>query len=276
MIAKYTYKRLTWMDLDRPTSDEIAKIISDYRLHPVVGEELLREGTTPKIEFYNDYIFLVLHIPVYTGSAIKIHEIDVVLGKEFIITTQYDTLASLQDFSKLFDINPVLDKGALGDHAGFILYHMMKQLYKGIEEYIPTTSLDLIEMKHTIRSHKDILHHLQTIGGQFYGSDFTSYTQDLISGHNRLYELFLSHQERIADIRDTHNAVLFAKQYEAIKTLTLLSFAMFPISLIALLFSMDTMHKPIVGARYDFEIIVGLMILILGGIFAFFKYKKWL
>lgn len=306
MIQKYTYRRLTWIDLEAPTSDEVAKVINDYHLHPLVGEELLNKSLKPKVDFYDDYIYLILHIPVRTKVndhyVVTDKEVDFVIGKEFIITTKYDTVEPLHNFSKMFEVNSVLDKSGIGEHAGFIFYHMLKRLYKNVSheldsiraglvevekniflgkerlmvEELSYLSRELIDFKQTTRMHKDVLQNFQTVAVQFFGSDFAYYGADLISEYTKIYDAIVANRELVTDLRDTNDSLLNTKQNEAIKTLTMLAFSTFPLTLIAAIFAMDTDHKPIVGSAYDFEIIVGLMILILASIFAFFKNKKWL
>jgi Mg2+ and Co2+ transporter CorA len=151
MIQKYTYKRLTWIDLESPSSDEVAKVMSEYKLHPLVAEELLQKSLKPKVDFYNDYIFLILHIPVRTKDAVKDQEVDFVIGKEFIITTKYDTVEPLHNFSKMFEVNSILDKSGIGEHAGFIFFHMLKKLYKNMSH-----ELNAFEVTRILRHNKPL------------------------------------------------------------------------------------------------------------------------
>ena len=298
MIQKYTYKRLTWIDLESPTSDEVAKIMSEYKLHPLVAEELLQKSLKPKVDFYNDYIYLILHIPVHK----KDQEIDFVIGKDFIITTKYDSVEPLHNFSKMFEVNSILDKSSIGEHAGFIFYHMLKRLYKNMEheleairgqligtekrifegeekhmvQVISNLSRELIDFKQSTRMHKNVLEDFATVSRGFFGESFEYYSEDLQSEFAKVHDMIENNKELVSDLRDTNDSLLSTKQNEAIKTLTMLAFATFPLTLIAAIFTMETSHKPIIGSAYDFEIVVGIMLVVLIAIFSFFKYKKWL
>lgn len=302
MIQKYTYKRLTWIDLESPTSDEVAKVMSDYKLHPLVAEELLQKSLKPKVDFYNDYIYLILHIPVRTKDAVKDQEVDFIIGKEFIITTKYDTVEPLHNFSKMFEVNSILDKSGIGDHAGFIFYHMIKRLYKNMSheldslrsqligaekkifsgeekemvQVLSNLSRELIDFKQSTRMHHPVLEDFATVSRGFFGESFEYYTEDIQSEFTKVHDMIMSNKELVTDLRETNDSLLSTKQNEAIKTLTMLAFATFPLTLIASIFALDTTHKPIVGSTYDFEIILGIMVAVLIGIFSYFKYKKWL
>lgn len=302
MIQKYTYKRLTWIDLESPSSDEVAKVMSEYKLHPLVAEELLQKSLKPKVDFYNDYIFLILHIPVRTKDAVKDQEVDFVIGKEFIITTKYDTVEPLHNFSKMFEVNSILDKSGIGEHAGFIFFHMLKKLYKNMSheldairgqlidaekhifageekkmvEVISRLSRELIDFRQTTRMHASVLEDFATVSRGFFGEGFEYYTEDLKTEFTKVHDMIANNKELVVDLRETNDSLLSTKQNETMKTLTIMAFVTFPLALITDIFSMHTSHAPFLGSPYDFEIILSIMCLACIGMFGIFKYKKWL
>jgi magnesium transporter len=154
MIQKYPYKDLTWINVESPTSEEVARLIKDYNLHPLVGEDMLSEFSRPRIERYPDYIYLVLRIPIRSKSPIGRRtraayfidekEIDFVIGKNFILTAQFGIIEPLHNFSKIFETDSILNvkKNHIpgnehfrvdGSHAGFIFYYMMKKIYSHMQ-----------------------------------------------------------------------------------------------------------------------------------------------
>ncbi len=165
MIHTYTYKHLTWVDLESPSADEIKNVIGQYALHPEVAEELLSPSIKPKIEVYQNYFFIVLNFPVikhsHTGVA-KSQEIDFIVGKDVIITTRYDTIDPLHRFSRIFEANALTEKGGtggksdmaknmdsdIGAHAGNVFYYMLIQLYRALMDETDAVRdrLDLIEI----------------------------------------------------------------------------------------------------------------------------------
>jgi Mg2+ and Co2+ transporter CorA len=53
-----------------------------------------------------------------------------VIGKNFIITTHYDGIDALHDFSKVFEVQSILDKSDLGNHGGYVFFYMIQHFYK--------------------------------------------------------------------------------------------------------------------------------------------------
>lgn len=342
MISTHKYNTITWVDLENPTTDEIATVMKDYSLHPVVAEELLAESSKGKFEQFDDYIYLVLHFPVRNkliestiatsphrsgrltadsaGSSDRVaniakslsnrtarnrieeREVDFIVGKNFIITTKYDAVEPLHNFSKVFETNSVVDKRGLGKHAGFVLYYMLKRLYgsmlsdlldieadllaaeekvfsgneKIMVKVLSELSRELIDIKHVVRGHADVLATLAEVNSEIFGNDFKYYITDIKSEFGKVNEQLNSNKDLLSELRDTNDSLLTTKQNETMKILTMMAFVTFPLSLFADLFSMNTSHAPIVGQAYDFEIILVLMIIGAGAMFSLFKYKKWL
>ncbi|MBI5126689.1 MAG: magnesium transporter CorA family protein [Candidatus Taylorbacteria bacterium] len=306
MLHTYTYKRLTWIDLEAPTTDEVAKVMNDYRLHPLVAEELVNPTLKPKVDFYKDYIYVVLRFPfrkrnLHSYVAVD-KEVDFVISKDFIITTHYDTVEPLHNFSKMFEVNSIVDKGGMGEHAGYVFYYMLKHIYKNMlseldsiktalgdaEELVFTgrekemvrtiseLSRELINFRQSARAHKDVLESFAIASKELFGENFSYYVSDLQSEYMKTYEVINNSRELVNDLRETNDSLLSTKQNETMKTLTIMAFITFPLSLITDIFSIPTEHTPIIGYLFDFEIILGIMVLFTIGMFFFFKYKKWL
>src|SRR4051812_22893278 len=106
MTNTHTYRGMVWLDLVSPTETEIASLVKRYELHPLVGEELRSSSTLAKIDFYKDYILVVLTLParVRKGDGYEIidREVDFVIGKNFLITARTDTVEQIEYFGKVF------------------------------------------------------------------------------------------------------------------------------------------------------------------------------
>ena len=82
--------------------------------------------------------------------------------------------------------------------------------------------------------------------------------------------------ETLSAIRDANGAMLNTKQNETIKTLTIMAFITFPLTLFSSMFGMNTTATPILGHPHDFWIIIDIMSGVTVFFFSFFKYKNWI
>lgn len=304
MISKYKYKKLTWIDLESPNREEVLKIAEKYSLPELVSDELLRKTMRSKVDMYPNVIYLILHFPStgHRHSKDMHTEIDFILGKDFLITAHYEHIDSLHEFAKAFEVSSILQKTEIGNHAGFLFFHIAKNLYRSssnqledIQIHLEKVEKDifdgqekemvneiskinrkLLDFKQSIRFHREVLDSFEIAGKKFFGESF-GYNLSILSGeYNKVENLLDSHKELLKDLRETNDSLLADKTNQTMRTLTIMSIAFFTLTLIATLFSMDTIYKPIVGAKGDFWIILGIMAITIFGLYRFFKGKKWL
>src|SRR3989338_3836578 len=106
MIARHNYKNLKWIDLECPTNEEVRQVIGEYNIDSLVAQELVGPSLRPKVEVYSNLIYLILHFPIVRRKQgkrfVEQQEIDFIIGKDFIITSRYDAVDPLHQFSKLF------------------------------------------------------------------------------------------------------------------------------------------------------------------------------
>jgi len=304
MINRYTHKGLIWVDVEKPTKEDIRSLSEEFNIHPLVAEELLAPTLRPKVDIHNQAIFLILHFPAFrhTHAVGTKQEVDFIIGKDFLITVRYDTIDAIHKFSKEFEVNSILDKHMVGDHAGFLFYYLSKKLYRSLEheleyiedrlslaeesifkgeeykmvEVLSELNRDLLDFKQALRTHKDVLHSLEAAGAKFFGSDFSFYLQSISGEFFKVANMLDGHKETLVDLRETNDSLLTNKTTAVMKTLTMVSFLTFPLMLIAAIFSMRAENMPIVGSPFDFGAIIGIMTITLISIIAYFVHKKWL
>lgn len=303
MRSRYEHNNLVWVDLESPSREEVQDIIDQFRIDPLVAEELLLPSTKPRADFYADYAYLVLHFPALRQSrGTREHEIDFVIGKNFIITTHYDAVDPLHKFSKIFEVNSLLDRSNIGEHAGFLFFYMLKKLYKAVEheiEYlrhdmaviedhiykgdevdmvraISRSARDLLNLRQTIEPHREVLHSLEAAGSQFFGDSFLPYLRALSNEYFRVHNHVMRETDSLHELRETNNSLLSTKENETMRVLTIMALLTFPLSLMVSILQIDTAHNPIRGLPYDFWIILGSVFFVGTCMILYFKHKRWL
>jgi len=278
--------------------------MKEFDVHPLVANELLSPTVRPKVDLYDNLIYLILHFPAFShrhGTSPE-QEVDFIIGKNFIITTHYETIDPLHEFSKIFEVNSIIDKSHMGAHGGFIFFYIVKELYKSLsqeleyinegletieakifqekeKELVTDISLinrDLLNFKQAIRLHQDVLISLEVAGEQFFGDKFGYYLRAVTGEYYKIAGQLDGHRETILELRNTNDSLLSTKQNEIMKVLTIMAFVTFPLALIASIFGMNTESIPIVGSENDFWIIIGMMLVATMAMFMFFRYKKWI
>lgn len=308
MIKEYKHGEITWVDLTKPTQDEVRTAMQRFDLPPTVAQELFFPSVKPKTELYENYFYLILHFPAikHAGHPQSVQELDFIIGKNIVLTTHYDGIDPVHKFVKEFELSSILDKKLVPDekeeHGGHLFYVMLAQLYEKLGEdlsyveasleeieemifqgkekdmvfEISNASRVLISYRQALISHSDILETLKLITHKFFGESYDVYVNDLINQHFHVTRRVEQLQDVVKEIRETNFAILSTKQNEVMKILTIMAFVTFPLSLFASLFGMNTTFLPIVGLPYDFWVIVAAMLILTIAFFIYFKQKKWL
>ncbi len=300
MIQKHIWNKEVWVDIDHGTPEEIASAVEEYDLDPYVAKELGSPTPKSRIEFHKEYIYLILHFPVFKQTHNKKlkQEIDFVIGNNFLLTTHYDTIDAIYKLSKELEVEEILSKNSdgSGHHVFGILF---RELYSGINDelsYIESWSESiteeifdghekemvfeiseairtLLEFKKTTDSHKEILDFLRDGGGHVLGTSFTEEIDAILLEYHRLRDII---HANIEILRETNNSLLSTKQNETIKTLTVLAFITLPLTLISGVFAMDVFATPFHENPFGFYIILGLMAVVAFFMYSIARLKKWL
>lgn len=303
MLTRYTHEGVTWIDLESPRKDEVRLLMEEFDIDPLTAEELLLPTAKPRVDAFPHYCYLILHFPAlrHAGSN-KEQEVDFIIGKKFIITTRYDTIDPLHAFSKIFEVNSVLNRDLMSEHAGFIFFYMLKRLYNTVEheisfigdalldieeqifngheremvEAISRSGRDLLNMRHALEPHRDILRDFIQAGTTLFGDAFRPFLQAMENDYYKAHNHIMRSTASLQELRETNNALLNTKQNEIMQRFTILAFVTFPLTLITSMFGMNTTTTPLVEGPHGFWYIMILMIFASAIMFIYFRHKKWL
>jgi len=306
MIKEYKHKNVTWIDLENPTQEEVRNLSNKYEIDHLTANELLTPTLRPRVDYHSKYIYLILHFPNghndNKGFNKKIEEVDFIIGQDFIITTRYTTIDAILEFSKVFEVESILDKSNMTKHAGYIFYYMIQNLYKNLNnrlDHVRDVLADvenkifhgeerqmvkelsmlnrlLLNYRESTNLHQEILESFEVAGKKFFGADFEYHLRSVTGEYYKVRSSMDSAKEYLNELRDTNDSLLSTKQNEVMKILTITTFIFLPLSLLAGIFGMNAKYMPVVGQNNDFWILVLSMAIIATFLFLFFKIKKWL
>ena len=305
MISRYNYKDIVWVDVQSPTQEEVRTLMEEFSIHPLVANELLGPTLRPKVDLYPDFIYLILHFPTITHKhdGGEDQEIDFIIGKKFIITAHYDMVDQLHEFTKVFEVNSILDKSNIAEHAGYILFYILRDLYKMLDgeldhinhdfndiqskifngkerdmvNSISHLNRDLLNFKQILRPHKEVLESFEIAGTKFFGEEFSYYLHTVVGEFYKISSILDGHRETLLDLRDTNDSLLTTKTNDIMKTLTVTAFIILPLTFIGQLFGMGITDTPLTNQPNAFWIVTTAMLVLGGLLFGYFKFfKKWM
>lgn len=316
MIKQLKYQNITWINLTAPTKEEINKLEGDYSIHQLVGHELLEPSNRAKVDVYDDYIYLILHFPadkiqrpVYGEDVHEddIYEVDFVLGKDFLITTHYESIPPLEEFSQILEASASLltnKKEKQAVHAGHIFYYIIRQLYQSLEislgninlklkrteqkifagkeaEMVKTLSelnRQLLDFRWALRHHREIIDSLTLAGADFYGDKFKYYLSSISGEYEKISRLVDSNRENFIELRSTNESLLSIKINQIMKILTAITAILLPVNLVAQIFGMSGTETNMLIIKDANGFVIALVLMIVVGIIATIiaRVKKWI
>jgi magnesium transporter len=303
MIKRQNYKSIVWIDLENPTKEEARELMQEFELNPEVAQDILLPTFKDKIVPYKDYIYLIMHFPAFKHTHNKSHrqEIDFILGQNFIITSHYESIDSMEKYAKIFEVNSILEKNELVAGSGEIFLAMIRTIYQSLSDELDSISYiireaekkvftgkeremvfelsqvgrEIINFNHIIIPHGNILETLQINTKKLFGDNFIIELSEIINEYYKISKTLEHVTEMVHELRETNNSLLSTKQNEIMKTLTIFTFFALPFSIITGFFQMNTKFTPLVNQNNDWFYIVGLEVIVMIIVFIIAKRKKW-
>ncbi len=288
-----TGKKSQWINIQLPSEKDLQWLAKEYKIHPVIIEELRGPSARGRVEAYKDYLYFVYYFPIYDSEdeASTRAEIDFIITKDSVITVHYDELKDVMAGFELGATDSSLEiMYSLIEH--FINFEerqlrhirekveavgreIFKEKEKEVLERITYLKRDVSEYRIVVRLQGPMMHSLFNKGTKFWGDSAEIYLNDLMGDQQKIVNQLEDYREAISDFEDTNNQLMNLKINTVMKTFTSLSFLTFPFMLLAALFSMNTRDTPIVGLPYAFWIVFGIMGTGMVVLVAYFKKRGW-
>ena len=96
-LARADKGLILWIDLTAPTEEETKQVLEQlFEFHPLAIEDCVTRSELSKVEDYEDYLFLIVQsASAGTEKSVQIHELNMFLGKEFLVTFHQDAIPAL-------------------------------------------------------------------------------------------------------------------------------------------------------------------------------------
>ncbi|HEY0248941.1 MAG TPA: magnesium and cobalt transport protein CorA [Gryllotalpicola sp.] len=126
---------MAWIGLYRPSQAEIQSLADEFDLHPLAVEDAIAAHQRPKLERYDDTLFVVLRAADYLDvpEEVAFGEVHVFVGPNFVITVRHSESPDLSDVRRRMEADPELL--AMGTQA--VLFAIIDTV---VDEYAPVVA----------------------------------------------------------------------------------------------------------------------------------------
>lgn len=301
--AAYEGGAVVWLDFWGPSTPDGERLLSEtFKLHPLVIEDFWGERALPKIEDFEDYLFILVH-GVHRGNDLEVstEEIDLVLGHRFVITHHPEKCAAVDAVrTEILRSPKFLRKGPawivhgvldhLVDHYLPILDEFDAEIERLEDEVLAKAGTHegtavmtkLLGFKRTLQSlrrlsiyQRELL--LRLSRGEFdeIPKEAMPFFRDVFDHFARVTDLADGYRELVSSALEAYLSVQSNRMNEVMKTLTLMSTVMLPLTFIAGLYGMNFKYMPELDWRYGYPAALGLMVTVAVSILLWFRHKRW-
>ncbi|MEX0621464.1 MAG: magnesium transporter CorA family protein [Candidatus Woykebacteria bacterium] len=299
---------LRWIDVEHPSKADIEKLHKDFpTFHPLTLEDTLSPIQRPKVDVFEDHLFIVLHFPVYEKKTGRISnaEVDIFLGKDFLVTLHDGRVKSLAEFfDNASDDKKIRRELFLKGSAGFLLYSILNKVLDAAFPilYRLDTELEIIEDKifegenisrqiealsdqrRNILAYRKIISPQRAVLPQVRDKlrligireQMAVYFNDLLDHVEKMWQTLEEQKEVAEGLQDTTAALVNTITNDVVRVLTVITVVFLPLTLIASIFGMNV---PLPHANDQLAlpiIIIGMVVILVVLIFIFRKFLKWL
>ena len=294
---------LRWVNIEWPGSLERSWLEEHFEFHALDLEDVLSRNQRPKIDVYDDYLFIVLHLPVFDPQAGRLGagELDVFVGPDYVVTIPNMPLQPVEYLFERCRAKEELREQLFSRGSGYLLYRLVDDSFdycfpmlrkignkldaledQIFEERAEEVVRDISNVKQEIISYRKIIKPerptLRVLEGhveRFLPEELELYFDDIVDAAERIWDLLDNYKEVVEALEDTNEAVISHQQNRILQILTVFSVVLLPLTLISGIFGMNVTF-PGYATHTAFWIIVGGMIVTIVGMLGFFRLKRWL
>ncbi len=307
MVTRHKRGRVTWIDLESPTHDELSQIMREFDIDERIEEEIIAPTHYPIAITFPTYQYLILHFPASDPSTgTRNQEVDFIIGKDFLITARYEVIDTIHNLHRVFEAEELLGLPQAAPRADELLERVLRRLYGAIREEMERAArtLDRIERDMFDGKERDTVHAISDVGrvllrfqttlarhgepleiflrgltaSTFFGKGFEKHVAHITAERGHVEDLVESYRAAASELRATNDSLLNASQNEIMKRLTILAFLAVPVTVLSQLFSLSISVDsiPFHASPYGFWIVTGLGVLTSLLLYIFFRVRKWL
>lgn len=290
-----------WLDLSNPTPEE-ARVLSDvFHFHDLAIEDAMGEIHHPKVEWYGDYLYAILHGIDFRASehCFKTQDVDFFLGEQFLVTVHPGHSRTIAEMRGIC----VRNSRALGEGPAALMHRIVDAMVDHYRPEIdelsnrldeleteiferpnPILAKQILDFKADVSSLRRVVLPQRDVVGRLARREFPIISEALTyrfrDVHDHLVRLVdeaMFFQDRVTSLLDAHLSMVSNQLNGVMKVLTIIATIFMPLTVLTGMYGMNVTlpHLP-GGEPAQFWWIVALMLLLGGGMLVFFRRQRWL
>ena len=288
-----------WLGLKEPSDEELRRVGEMFSLHELAIEDAADAHERPKMEEYDESLFVVLKTTRYDDDKeeVEFGEIDVFVGNGYVITVRHGEASELHEARRRLEAREELLK--IGPAA--VVWAIIDQVVDdyapvvdGIDNDISEVEQDIFSggadatqriyflKREVIEFHRAIAPLLAPLEGIQYGArpqipdDLRNYFRDIHDHARRVDETVMAQRELLTSILEANLALLGVQQNQIVRAISAWVAILGVPTFLASVWGMNFEHMPELAQTWGYPVALALMAVTVVILYRFFKRIQWL
>ena len=231
---------------------------------------MLSRNQRPKIDVYDDYLFIVLHFPIFDPAAGRLGtgELDLFVGPGYVVTIPNQPLQPVEDLFERCRAKEELREQLFSRGSGYLLYRLVDDsfdycfpmlrkignkldaledgIFEGRSEEvvrdISNVKQEIINFRKVIRPQRPVLRDLEKVKQRYLATDLDLeiYFDDIVDAHERIWDMLENYKEVVEALAETNESVISHRVNDILRVLTSISVIVLPLTLLASIWGMNS------------------------------------
>jgi magnesium transporter len=265
-LESITNKSLTWVDIQKPTREKMSVLEQLYPFHELNIEDCLSKIQIPKVDRYEDHIFVILHFPTIDKekSIPRTTQLAIFAGFDYLVTVQQGELKPLTEMFQICKVNEKQRDSFMGTSSGYLLHsiidllvddllHILMKLEGNLDDIedvvfdekvavakeISLLRREITTLRRVVIPLKRIILDLSKDIQKFSEEDLTLYFDDVKDHIDKVIEVLEESKETIEIFKDTDFMLSTEKSNKILAVLTILFTLSIPATVVAAIYGMN-------------------------------------
>ena len=293
---------VTWLNIsgvyDTNLIEEVGEI---FGIHPLTLEDITNTTQRPKMEEYDDYIFIILKMVFFDEKTkeMSVEQVGLIIGKSYVLSFQEkpgDILESLRnkirnskgkirhlgsDYLIYGIIDAIIDHyyvilEQLGEEIEFLEEDLLKNPNQKTLNSIYKLKQELVFLRKSLWPTREVIGTLQRIEHELISESIGVYLRDVYDHIIQIVDTVETLRDMTSSMLDLYLSTVSNKMNEVMKVLTMFAAIFIPLTFVVGVYGMNFDYMPELHSKLGYPIVWGVLLTIIIGLVIYFKKKKWM
>lgn len=301
IVCQQQYSNI-WVNIDGLQDiGLIEQICNHFQVHALTIEDILHPEQRPKVEEGDGYIYVVLKMLQYAGQEhmVNAEQVSLILGNNFVLSFQEkpgDTFESVRnrlrggkgrirrsgaDYLMYALMDTIVDHYFLvlervGDLLEDVESVLMTNASKSTLHTLYALKREMLAIRRVVWPLREVIYKLEREEFKMIKKSTHIYLRDIYDHVIQVIDTVETIRDMLASMFDLYQSTLSNRMNAIMKVLTIISTIFIPLTFIAGVYGMNFRYMPELEWQYGYPAVWALMLVMVSGMFIFFKRKGWL